>query len=111
MPHPALLVVTGASGTGKTTLVRGLEARALPGFRCHQFDSMNGTDVRIGGGAETVQQYLREVLIDELHLAISPVLLGRGERLFEGVDLQALGYGVSEFAASVVLQRRDRVEA
>jgi len=40
MPHPALLVVTGASGAGKTTLVRGLAARVLPGIRCHQFDSI-----------------------------------------------------------------------
>src|SRR5690348_9833832 len=49
-------------------------------------------DVRIGGGARTIQQYLREGLIDELHIAIAPVLLGSGERLFEGVNLRALGY-------------------
>jgi dihydrofolate reductase len=57
-------------------------------------------DVRIGGGANTIQQYLRERLIDELHIAISPVLLGRGERLFEGLDLRALGYECVEFVAS-----------
>jgi dihydrofolate reductase len=57
-------------------------------------------DVRIGGGVNTIQQYLREGLIDELHLAISPVLLGGGERLFEGLDLRALGYACTEFAAS-----------
>jgi len=49
-------------------------------------------DVRIGGGPNTIQQYLREGLIDELHIAIAPVLLGRGEPLFEGVDLRAMGY-------------------
>ena len=59
-----------------------------------------GRDVRIGGGPNTIQQYLREGLIDELHIAIAPVLLGSGERLFEGVNLRALGYECVEFAAS-----------
>jgi len=68
-------------------------------------------DVRIGGGADTIIQYLRAGLIDELHFAISPVLLGSGERLFEGVDLRALGYqcvrtAASEKATHVVLQRK-----
>jgi dihydrofolate reductase len=49
-------------------------------------------DVRIGGGAATIQQYLRAKLIDELHIAISPVVLGSGERLFDGIDLVSLGY-------------------
>ena len=69
-----------------------------------------GMDVRIGGGANTIQQYLRVGLIDELHIAISPVLLGQGERLFEGTDLRSLGYECVQFAASakathVVLRR------
>ena len=73
-------------------------------------EAANGKDVRIGGGANTIQQYLRAGLIDELHLAISPVLLGGGERLFEGVDARALGYEcvevvVSEKATHVVLRR------
>lgn len=73
-------------------------------------EAAGGKDVRIGGGAHTIQQYLRERLIDELHIAISPVLLGSGERLFEGVDLRALGYQCVEFVASekathVVLRR------
>ena len=71
----------------------------------------SGMDVRIGGGTQTVQQYLRAGLIDELHIAISPVLLGRGERLYDGVDLRALGYECVKFAASatathVILRRR-----
>lgn len=69
-----------------------------------------GKDVRIGGGANTIRQYLRERLIDELHIAISPVLLGRGEPLFEGIDLRALGYEcvqsvASERAAHIVLRK------
>lgn len=75
-----------------------------------------GMDVRIGGGPSTIRQYLRESLIDELHIAISPVLLGGGERLFEGVDLRALGYHCVEFAASekathVVLRHPGRTDA
>ena len=59
-----------------------------------------GRDVRIGGGPNTIQQYLRAGLIDELHIAIAPVLLGSGEPLFEGVDLRTLGYECVEFTAS-----------
>ena len=60
----------------------------------------NTKDVRIGGGADTIRQYLRAGLIDELHFAISPVLLGGGEPLFAGIDLRALGYECAEFVAS-----------
>jgi dihydrofolate reductase len=59
-----------------------------------------GKDVRVGGGVNTIQQYLRLGLIDEMHIAISPVLLGAGERLFEGVDLPALGYTCTQHVAS-----------
>lgn len=50
-------------------------------------------DVRVGGGAATIRQYLHEGLIDEMHIAIAPVLLGGGEALLAGLDLPALGYG------------------
>ena len=60
----------------------------------------NGMDVPIGGGPNTIQQYLSAGLVDELHVAISPVLLGRGERLFEGIDVRALGYECVQFVAS-----------
>lgn len=55
-----------------------------------------GKDVRIGGGVSTVRAYLKERLIDELHLAMRPVLLGRGESLWEGLDARSLGYEVAE---------------
>jgi dihydrofolate reductase len=55
-----------------------------------------GMDIRIGGGAETIRQYLQAGLIDEMHLAISPVLLGSGEHLLSGIDLLALGYECTE---------------
>ncbi|MEV4781793.1 dihydrofolate reductase family protein [Burkholderia sp. LMU1-1-1.1] len=75
-------------------------------------EAANGMDVRIGGGADVVRQYLQAALIDELHIAISPILLGRGERLFEGADLPALGYECigftgTEKASHVVLRRRE----
>jgi dihydrofolate reductase len=79
-------------------------------------DAANGMDVRIGGGPNTIQQYLRTGLIDELHVAISPVLLGGGERLFEGIDVRALGYECVQFVASekathVVLRRQGHNDA
>jgi dihydrofolate reductase len=52
----------------------------------------DGRDVRLGGGVATIRQYLREGLIDELHLATRPVLLGAGEALLRDIDLPALGY-------------------
>ena len=67
-------------------------------------------DVRIGGGPNTIQQYLRAGLVDEMHLAVTPAILGSGERLFEGVDLKTLGYSCVQFmpsekAVHVVLRR------
>jgi dihydrofolate reductase len=69
-----------------------------------------GRDVRLGGGVATIRQSLRAGLVDEMHLAVSPVLLGRGENLLAGIDLLALGFRVQEHAASekaqhVVLSR------
>ena len=75
-------------------------------------EAAGGRDVRIGGGVNVIQQYLRQRLIDELHLAISPVLLGAGERLFEGLNLRALGYACTKHVPSprathVVLTRQE----
>lgn len=70
----------------------------------------NGKDVRIGGGVATIQQFLRARLIDDMHLAISPVLLGSGERLFADLDAVELGYRCVEQVATdkathVILRR------
>lgn len=58
-----------------------------------------GRDVRIGGGVSTIRQYLRAGLIDELHLAVTPVLLGAGEHLWEGLDMRTLGYACTNHVA------------
>jgi dihydrofolate reductase len=65
-----------------------------------------GQDVRLGGGAATIRQYLNAGLIDEMHLAIRPVLLGSGEHLLNGIDLRALGY---ECASHVAGERASHV--
>jgi dihydrofolate reductase len=65
-----------------------------------------GRDVRLGGGVSTVRQYLRAALIDELHLAIRPVLLGSGEHLWKDLDIRALGY---ECVKSVAGERATHV--
>ena len=58
-----------------------------------------GKDVRVGGGVSTIRQFLTAGLLDELHLAVRPVLLGKGENLLEGLDLRALGYEVEKSVA------------
>jgi len=63
-------------------------------------ESANGQDVRLGGGVATIQQYFRARLIDEMHLAIVPTLLGSGEQLFSGLDAVALGYRCSEHVST-----------
>ena len=72
-----------------------------------------GKDIRIGGGAATIRQFLQAKLIDTMHYAIAPVVLGSGEPLFAGLDLKALGYTCTrhvgtEHATHVVLERHDR---
>src|SRR5262245_44272128 len=68
-------------------------------------------DIRVGGGVATIRQYLTAGLLDELHLAIRPVILGRGEQLLAGIDMRALGYTVAEHipgvrAMHVIIRRR-----
>ena len=70
-----------------------------------------GKDVRVGGGVATVREYLRAGLVDEIHFAISPVLLGSGEALLEGIDLKALGFervrhATTEKAMHLLLRKR-----
>lgn len=92
---------------GGTTFhfVEGIEA-ALARAK----EAAKGKDVRIGGGVSTIRQYLKAGLIDEMHLAMSPVLLGEGEALLTGIDLLALGFRVAEhksteLAQHVILQK------
>jgi dihydrofolate reductase len=70
-----------------------------------------GRDVRLGGGVQTIRQYLQARLVDSLHLAVSPVLLGAGEHLFGGLDMTALGYECTRYtpspkAAHYIIRRR-----
>ena len=59
-----------------------------------------GKNVKIGGGVSTVRQYLKAGLIDELHFAIAPAVLGQGEAMFAEIDLPALGFKVTEYVAT-----------
>ena len=63
-------------------------------------EAADGLDVRLGGGTATIRQYLQAGLIDQLHIAISPIVLGSGESLFAGFDLLKLGYKCTEHVAS-----------
>jgi dihydrofolate reductase len=102
--HPrAPLVMDG--GTTFTFVTEGIHA-ALALAR----EAAGEKDVRLGGGVATIREYLRAGLIDEIHLAIAPTLLGSGEDLLNGVDMVALGYQCSEYvptenAAHVVFTR------
>ena len=92
--HPrAPLVMAG--GTTFHFVTDGIHA-ALDRAR----EAALGRDVRVGGGVATVRQYLQAGLIDEMHLAVSPVLLGEGENLYAGLDLPKLGYERTEHVPS-----------
>ena len=67
--------------------------------RKRALDAADGADVRIGGGPNTIQQFLRAGLVDEVHLAIAPVLLGGGERFFDHIEGVADAYECAEFVA------------
>ena len=92
--YPRASVVMGG-GTTFHFVTDGIHA-ALERAR----QAANGQDVRIGGGVATIRQYLQAGLIDELHLAISPILLGSGEHLFANIDTLALGYHCTEHVAT-----------
>jgi dihydrofolate reductase len=107
LTHHARAPLAMAGGTTFHFVTDGIHA-ALERARA----AAGGADVRVGGGVATLREYLRAGLIDELHLAVRPVLLGAGEPLFQGLDLPALGYEyTSQFAgerASHVFLRRRR---
>lgn len=95
LTHYPRAAITMEGGTVFHFVTDGIEA-ALERARA----AAGGRDVRIGGGAATVRQYLRAGLVDELHLVISPAVLGAGERLFDGIDLPGLGFSCTEHAAT-----------
>jgi len=87
LTHHSRAPLAMKGGTEFRFVTEGIEA-ALEQAK----EAAGGKDVRVGGGAATIRQYLRARLIDELHLVISPVLLGSGELLLSGLDMRALGY-------------------
>src|SRR5690242_7445030 len=95
LTHHARAPLAMAGGTTFHFVTDGIES-ALERAR----DAARGADVRIGGGVATVRQYLLAGLVDELHLAMAPALLGGGEALFAGIDLPALGFSVVRHAAT-----------
>jgi dihydrofolate reductase len=95
-----------AGGTEFRFVTRGIHDALDQAFK-----AANGKDVRLGGGVSAIRQYLQARLVDEMHLAIAPIVLGSGEHLFTGLDLHSLGYECTERVAThtathVVLTRR-----
>jgi dihydrofolate reductase len=106
LTHHSRPSITMEGGTVFHFVTEGIHAALV-----RATEAANGQDVRLGGGVATLRQYLQAALIDEMHLAISPVLLGSGEHLFAGIDAPKLGYQCTEHVASanathVVLTRR-----
>jgi dihydrofolate reductase len=64
------------------------------------YQAADGQDVRLAGGASTIQQYLRAGLVDEMHLAYAPILLGSGERLWDDLDQAPDGYEIADFVGT-----------
>jgi len=95
LTHHPRAPITMHGGTTFNFVSDGIEA-ALKGA----FDAADGRDVRLGGGVATIQQYLRAGLVDEMHLAIVPILLGEGERLFDNLDGVSQGYECVELVSS-----------
>jgi dihydrofolate reductase len=95
LTHHARESITMEGGTTFHFVTDGIHA-ALERAK----EAARGKDTRIGGGPATIRQYLVAGLIDELHLVISPILLGKGEPLLTGIDLVNLGYKCTEHAAS-----------
>jgi dihydrofolate reductase len=102
-PRPPLRM---AGGTEFRFVTEGIHAALRQAA-----DAAGGRDIRLGGGVATIRQYLRAALIDQLHVAVRPVLLGSGEALLAGLDLPALGYECVEHIAGeralhVMLRKR-----
>ncbi len=105
--HPRQSIVM-AGGTVFHFITDGIHAALA-----RAADAAHGKDIRLGGGVATIRQYLVAGLVDEMHLAISPTLLGSGEHLLMGIDMKSLGYQLTEHIAGerathVVLTRHER---
>ena len=106
LTHYARAPITMQGGTVFHFVADGIEA-ALDRAR----DAAKGRDIRLGGGVATIREYLQAGLVDEMHVAISPIMLGSGEHLFAGIDLPKLGYTVAEHlqtpkATHIVLKKQ-----
>jgi dihydrofolate reductase len=106
LTHHARESITMQGGTTFHFITDGIEA-ALD----HAKKAANGLDIRLGGGVATIHEYLRAGLIDELHIVISPALLGTGEKLFSDINLLSLDYQIVEhvptqMATHVVLRKK-----
>jgi len=95
LTHHARAPITMEGGTTFHFVTEGIHA-ALDRAK----EAAQGRDIRLGGGVATIRQYLSAGLIDEIHLAIAPVLLGRGEHLLTGIDTVSLGYHCTEHAST-----------
>jgi len=95
LTHHARAPITMQGGTTFNFVTDGIDAALEQAFA-----AADGQDVRLGGGASAIQQYLRADLIDEMHLAIVPVLLGSGERLFDNLDAVDIGLECVELVSS-----------
>jgi dihydrofolate reductase len=106
LTHHARPPLTMAGGTSFHFVTEGIHAALRQATA-----AAGGKDVRLGGGVATIRQYLQAGLIDELHLAVRPILLGAGEALLTGIDTRSLGYESSEHVAGeramhVIVRRR-----
>jgi len=106
LTHHARSPLIMEGGTTFHFITEGLES-ALTKAK----DAANGKDVRIGGGVSVIRQYLNAGQIDEMHLAVSPVLMGEGEHLFAGINLPQLGFSpvktvAGERATHVVIRKK-----
>lgn len=95
LSHHERAPISMEGGTVFHFVTDGIEAALERAVR-----AANGKDVMIGGGVATIRQYLRAGLVDEMHFAIAPILLGSGEHLLAGLDLPALDYRVTEHVAT-----------
>jgi dihydrofolate reductase len=98
LTHHARAPIEMAGGTTFYFVTDGIHAALQKAV-----DAANGKDVRLGGGAATLRQYLRAGLIDEMHLAMAPVLLGSGESLFDSIDCAKLGYQCTEHVSTAAV--------